>query len=486
MKKMFKDTKLYFFVVISAIFFLNLLKMEYATDTYAVFCFDAKSIFQQFASSGRLVTACVGAMCKILNIRNDVMYICSFIIAFISIVFSEYKLYKIIKEDINDKLFQKIIPILIIVNIFSIELFLFIEKGIMIFAIMMCIVALDNFIKSLKFKSKKNLLYAVISMMIATCSYQGVVGIFVAISMIYILKYSDSIKSFIKNNVIVALIYGIPAILDYVFVKILYSSSRINGKIIFKETINKIILSTQDMIKFTYRLLPKNFFITVITLIIIICVYEIIRNKKDLKLKFIEIGKIIYIIFGLLIVTVLPQMVQNTQSIWFVPRSTYVFASTFGILMLYLFMNFDISIIIKNIVLIVSAVLLFLQLYKFNIIEIDRYKLNAIDFEISKNICEQIQEYEEKFKIEIKNIVLYKDKSSGYTYENIFATGDTNVKAYSNDWSCKAILDYYSKKKLSIGRKNTEIENFFKEKDWNTFNLEQLKFEGDTLHICCY
>lgn len=485
-KEIFKDTSLYFFIAISSIFFINLLKIEYATDTYAVFNFTPSAIFYQFASSGRWITAVVGAILKVLKIKNEIMYMLSFVIAFVCIVLSQYKMYIIIKEDIKNNVFQKLVPILIIINIFSIELFLFIEKGIMTFAILMCVLAVDNLIKLLKFKNKKYLLYSVICMMMATCSYQGVVGLFVAIAMIYILKYSKTVKDFIKNNFIVALIYGIPAILDYCFVKIFYSSSRINGEIVFSETLKKININTQNMIKYTYNILPKYLLIIITLILIIISIYEIVKSKQSLKIVFIEIGKIAYIIFGVIIVTILPQVMQSTQSIWFVPRSTYTFASIFGILMLYGCISYNLSKTNRCIIVFLSIILLVIQFNKFNIIEIDRYKLNALDFEVSKEICAQIKEYEKNTGIEIKNIAIYKDEIPNYTYENIFATGDINVKAYSAEWSCVEILNYYSGKKMSSVQIDEELEKYFKHKNWNSFNLEQIKFDGDTLHLCCY
>ena len=78
-------------------------------------------------------------------------------------------------------------------------------------------------------------------MLLANFSYQGVVGIFVAISIIYILKYSKNIKEFVINNICVALSYGIPAIIDYLLIKICYISSRINGEIILSGSLKKNI-----------------------------------------------------------------------------------------------------------------------------------------------------------------------------------------------------------------------------------------------------
>ena len=485
-KDIFKNRNIWFFSIVTILFFGVLVRVEFATDTYAVFNFSARALFEQFASSGRFVTAIIGTILKLLNIKNETMYIYSFILAIICMIISQYKLYKIIKFDVKNNILNKIIPILIVLNAFSIELFLFIEKGIMVMAVLMCILALENIIKSFEEKKKKYIIYATIYMLIANCSYQGVVGIFVAISLIYILKYSKSIKEFFINNIVVALVYGIPAIIDYIVVKILYSSSRINGKIILSESLEKIYLSTIDMIKSTYNLLPKYFFLVLVGITIFILIYKIITDKKLNKNKFVDFGKMIYILAGTIVVTIAPQLMQSTDQIWFVSRSTYAFASLYGILILYLFMNYEVDKWIRNIVITLSLALLIVQLYKFNIIEIDRYKMNAIDCEITQKICEEINKYERKTGNQITKIAIYQDSLPGYTYKGIFATGDINIKAYSADWSTIFIINYYSGKNLKGIDIDSKTAEEFNKNNWDNFDKEQLVFEGDTLHLCRY
>lgn len=179
-----KKNNLWYFVIYTAItliFFGMLFKMEYATDTYSVFNFNSDEIYMQFAMSGRFVTAIVGKLVKLANIPEKMIYFNSFVFALFCIVLSQYKLYKIIDKDVKSKILKIIIPPLVVANIFSIELFLYIEKGIMCFAVLMCIFALQSLIKfweNGKEESKKrylNIAYAIIFMFIANCSYQGVV-----------------------------------------------------------------------------------------------------------------------------------------------------------------------------------------------------------------------------------------------------------------------------------------------------------------------
>ena len=192
-------------------------------------------------------------------------------------------------------------------------------------------------------------------------------------------------------------------------------------------------------------------------------------------------------IFAVIFVTVAPQIMQNTDSIWFVARSTYSYASIFGILVLYFLMNCDnISRFGKNLIIILSAILLIVQFNRFNLIEVSRYKSNEMDYEITQKIISRIREYENETGNKVKNIALYEDKSMSYVYGDVFSTGDTNIKAYSKDWCIMYILKYYSGINLVNIEKNPEIEDKFKEKDWKNFEDEQLIFDGETLHLCKY
>ena len=483
LKNIIKNKEILFYIAITTIFFGVFCSIEYAVDSYATFSFSVQDLYNQFVPCGRFMIVLVGTILKILNINNRITYLLSFAVAIICMIISQYKLYKIIEKDVKNKTLKIMIPTLIILNIFSIELFLFIEKGIMIFSILMCICAIEAVINFFKIKKKKYILCALIYMLFANFSYQGVTGIFVAVALVYILKYSKNIKDFFMNNVIAACIYGIPAVLDYILIRILSVGSRVSGKIVLVESVKKIAKSTFEMIIYMHKLLPKYFYFVLVGIITIILFWQIItKNNKKLK----EILKIVYIFIGIIAVTILPQLIQSTDWIWFVPRSTYSYAAIYGILILYLVMNYDLKENIAKIIIILSGILLVLQFYTFNKISTDRYKLNAVDYEVTKKICHSIDEYEEKTGNKVDKIAIYKDKEIEYSYNGIFITGDINLKAYSKEWGVLSIIEYYSNRKLTQVEIDTVKQEEFGKKNWTSFSNDQLIFEENTLHLCMY
>ena len=116
-----------FYTFTTLLFFGMLIKFEFATDTYAVFNFNKEEVFMQYAMSGRFITGFIFKIFKSINISEKIIYALSYLLAVISTILSQYFLYKII-EDVKNKTIRILIPTLIIINLFSIELFMFIEK----------------------------------------------------------------------------------------------------------------------------------------------------------------------------------------------------------------------------------------------------------------------------------------------------------------------------------------------------------------------
>ena len=475
--------KIIIFFAITIIFFGMLINMEYATDTYSVFTIGARKNIIHFLGTGRFVTAIIIVIVRLLNLKESCIYFLSFVMACICLIASLYELEKIIYKDVKKNVISIILSTLIILNAFIIELFMFIEKGILIASILFIILAIKHLIKYFENKDKKEILKTLVWMLLANGSYQGTVALFIAIATVYVLKYSKNIKAFVLNNVVLGICYAIPAIIDLIIGKI-FAGERISGKIILSESIQKVMQGTKSMM-YSYNMLPKYIFLVFLGLAIGFVVFEIIKNKSSVNTKVIQILSVIYIILGTLVATILPQLMQNTESIWMVARSTYAFSSLIGIVLLYTFINFNVK-KAEYVIVLMSICYLCVQYKSFTEIEISRYKLNYIDKEETLNILNYIEGYENETGNKIENIAVYQDKYVTYTYKDLFVTGDLNVRAYSSDWATKGILEYYSGRKFENVEKKKELEERFEKEDWKSFSKEQLVFENNTLHICCY
>lgn len=486
LKKILCDKNLYIFSVITILFFGEFCILQYAPDTYSVFTNDLKHTVLHFLSCGRFVTGVASYFTMgILKLENNATYALSYGLAIICTIISLYRLNNLIKKDVKNDIICIIMSTLIIINPFSIELFMYIEKGIMLLSVLLCVLAVEQVDKFFN-GNKKSILWTLIFMIIANCCYQGTVGLFVAISLIYIIKYSKNIKEFILNNIIVAMTYGIPALINFLLVRFIFSNARVNGEIILSESILKMIDGTKNMIVNTYDILPKYIFIIAIIILLGIIVCKAIRKKSSNKEKALQIAVAFYLIAGTLFATVAPQILQDTSSIWFVARSSYPMAAIIGILTLYLFMEFDLSNIEKNITIILLIIFFIIQFSNFMIYTIHNYIGNYIDKTISLEINSMIQEYEEETGNKIDSIAIYKDAIPQYVYPGLKASGDMNIKAYSADWCVSRILKLYTNRDFKVINNDTNKKEEFLQKNWDYFSKEQVIFENNVMHLCIF
>ncbi len=489
MKKL-KDKNLYISLLISLAFFGIFLRMDFATDTYSVLGSPAKEIFNHFMLSGRFVTAFLWGAVNVLNFGEHLIYFCSYALAIITITFSIYLLFNLIHEKIKSEGLSFLVSSLIIINPFSIELFMYIEKGVLALTVLLSVLATIKFIDFIK-GNKKSIIFTFIFMLIATFCYQGVISLFIALSAVFIVFYSKNAKDFIKNNVVMLLCYGIPAVINLLTVRLFFINDRVNGEIVLSESIKKIIDGSKSMFA-TYNILPKYTVIVVLSILVILAIVMICINKKEkINTKILKILGIAYVVIATIGITIVPQIMQNTESIWFVPRSTYTFASIIGIISLYILFNTEDINILKSkvyinstVILIISIIILSMEFYSFNKIETDHYNMNYLDKINSLSIGEQIKKYEEDTGIKVTKICIYNDENISYTYNGILAIGDINITGFFPDWSIIKMINYYNGLNLTEGEKNPDLEKEFLNQDWNNYNQNQIKIIDDTIHYC--
>ena len=289
--------------------------------------------------------------------------------------------------------------------------------------------------------------------------------------------------------------------INFAVIRLFFSNDRVNGAINFVESIQKVISGSKEMLA-TYTILPKYTFIVLITILFVLAIVLIFINKKDkISTKILKILGIVYVCFATIAITIIPQLMQNTESIWFVPRSTYPFGAIVGIMCIFILVNTlnQNNITNKNIkglsklqrtqipiiiIGVICTVLLILQLFEFNKIEIDHYNLNYMDKMNSLTIGEEIKKYEQETGNKVTKICIYSDKNLNYTYPNIWAHKDINISGFGPDWSVIDMINYFNNIELVQVDGDPEIEMSFKECDWNDFSTDQIIFVGDTIHYC--
>lgn len=475
MKKILFDKKLYVFLFIVFTFFGIFTIMNYSVDTYLLLA-QRFEYLKEFLSAGRFITAFVFLVFAILHLPPYVMYLLSFIAAIIFATLSIYELNNVLDKYVSNKVLSAMLAIMIIINPFIIELWLFIEMGVLMLSIFASVEAFKYFDACLEKESlgAKDFKKPVAWMILAVFSYQGTVALFVALSLISILKYSK--KSFLKTNLYLLLIYGIPCVLNYILT--LPFSTRVGGDVNLLESIKVALTATFTQILFGFGLFPKFFLPTITAISLILITLTIIKDKK--KTRKTMILSVIYLIGMTYIFSILPTLFQNTDNIVVFPRTTYALASLLGTLFILLNKKINNKVIIALI-----SILLVGEFISFSKVAINRYIVNYKDMEIVKQIEEKVVKYEAATNQKIEKIAIYKSDDSRKFYAGI--NDNINVSAISSYPSNLALYTYVTNRKLEeVDEVDYVYDRYFASNKWEEFSLDQTVIISGVLHWYIY
>ena len=95
----------------------------------------------------------------------------------------------------------------------------------------------------------------------------------------------------------------------------------------------------------------------------------IVGRKESYKGKVLDIFSYLYVFIAMFGSTIAPQLLQNTESVWLVPRSTYAFGSILGLTLLLIMLKKPKNEYFKKTLIAVSFIVLFIQFYSFTKIE---------------------------------------------------------------------------------------------------------------------
>ncbi len=500
-KRLLNQNLIYYFLI-TLVFFGAFIKPNFATDTYADAILPSSDIISNFLQGGRFITAILYCLSKLFSLDIRIVCLLSYILAIIAITIALSMLGNILAKIIPkcNKKIRFFIPILIIINPFAVELFLFVEKGIMALGILSCVIAAHFYYNYLRNHQKRNLAYSMISAIFATFCYQGVVGMFIVLAALTTVLISKNTKEFITNTVTSLLVYCIGPILNLsvtvCIVEPIVGSGRINGSIAIIDSLEKIVIGATRMLK-VFNIMPWYIFWGGIALIILIAIISICRApmlqdsaKSRYKKCTLMVMSILYLTVVAMLAALVPQIVQATESIWVVARSTYVFAAlpgiTLGITSAYvpdkarrynLFTIGALSII---------AIYLVFQMFGFYRIILHHYSTNEIDRLRAEQINLVINEYEVSHKTQISKIAPSKDERPTYSYPAFFSEGNINASAFSEVWSDVSIINYYAGRSFARKEAPSAWREYCDRHDWQSFSLEQIQFQDDTLLICWY
>lgn len=452
--------------------------MELATDTYATFE-EAGTWQWMLYENGRVINGLIYYLIEALGLSGGIIYYLSYAAALFFLYLALVIISHVLLQYREGAFFCVLLATVTVVNPFFIEYFLFIEKGLFMFAIFCNAVAfacVDYFFRAQK---KKVLLLAALSLFLAVFIYQVTLGLFVLLCLPVLLKHTKSLKDFFLHNCLVAGLFGSNLLLAFLVTKFCLKSSRMGGISNIFENLWIVLTKVVDIStgKF-FQMNDYYHFILLVIAVILLCIF--LEKKRMNVWSFLGY---LYLIAGCIIVSFFPYIMGVYGA--YESRIIYPYGCILGILLIWCALSLEPVRVGRKLLLVLLCFLAIWQYRNYQDIFIERYKCNQADRYLCEIIGNEIKDYEAESGIEIKTVCFYKDQVETWADKG-YHNSELNVRAQSCGWSKLNAMNYYLDKDYVMGDSLKEYTEHFSQYNWDTYADEQLIFEGDTLHICSY
>lgn len=488
MRDYLKSRKDYFIILgLVLICVFPLFKMEYSTDTYRVYTITLSGFVGTMFLNGRFITGAFALIFERLSLSIESFYYTSYILSIVFMSLAIYALYTILRGHMRRRLCF-FVSFIAVFNACAIEYFLFIEKGAFCFSILMAILALKYFVLFLQ-GNKNYLFLAFPCLILSAITYQIIPGVFISLSLPFIVKYSKSLKKFLLNNLFAILIYGSGTGIDYLIVKLNWDNQRV-GSGIHLSNIWKLYSFTTNHFAFIFLYIG----IIALSLGIFALVNKKRTGKYLTKESLLIYAKYFYIVLGAMASAAIPFVFTDPAEVWIMFRVIYPLGALPASILILSKYKEKCNTVCKNkqkldrgAAVLLSVVIL--HVVFFNAMCFSRLINNEADKDLCFEIYGEIQKYENESGNKIKEIAIYYDSSITQKNKGVLLIGDCNVRALSRPW-CDVIhftaLTGRWFDKVEESKVNQEYKSYFASCSFDSFSTEQLIFDGSTLHLCVY
>ena len=460
---------------------------HFAMDTVVLYNIGYSNNAHTYLNNGRILMYLFLMIMDYLELPFIVCKQLAWLLGLASIWCAIINLYLLLKKYTKNSLVNIITSFLIACSLFTVELFSFPEfTGITCFGVLAAILSSIHIVNFFEHHDKKYILKALLFATIAMFSYQSVMSFVVVISIAFALKYSTKISDFIKNNLLIAFVYGSACLLGLIYTA-LNGSDRVSGSIYLKDSIISILSQAKSLMWTTQNILPSYMYAIIVLLIGVLLIVEIYKEKS--KKSYIKFWFLVYCSIAMVVVPLVPFVLVNTNNIGICGRTVISMGSLVGLLFLFYIVNIKNNRLFEWLSVGVFTILLIFASYSYHEIAINRFIINKGDEDLTNEIIKIIEDYESNSNIEIKNMGLINDLNITLTYSGSQYINNMTQRAMTVDWSTMYYFRYFLNRDIKhIQNVNIpkEIKEICSNNDWVEFDEEQIIFEEDTVYICIY
>lgn len=459
------------------------LQPHYTHDTYRI-VYDGYADYAQnwFLKEARPFSALLTFGAGAIGLSIESYSLISFLLAIVFFTCSIIIVYKIFEKELtkNSKWMHVLILItsfVIIFNYLAIEHIFFVECCMFALGILLSVLAAKVVINKEQYAHIK----AFIILVIGAFCYQGSIAIFPMIVFAHeLLLKKQSFKENFMELLKTTLVYGIAMFLTIIFARIMADASRISMNF-DAVNISTIISTLKDLVVNSLGVIPPYVNIGVIAFTIL---YIVLFDKSEAKAKTFYILKYLLVVLAAITICMAPVFVGSATFIY--PRISIAYGTTIGIsllVMLYIVQNSKkkYQLIIVSVIIIITFILnfgLYVALTNQHILT------NKIDKESCLLIKQKVEEYEEDTGITITKIASIIHPRVEAYYPNMIHAGAITQKALGT-WATRETISFYlDRKLLFVDISPEQYIPWWGDKHWNSFSIEQVVLEGDTLYFC--
>lgn len=485
------------YALITLVFYGIMIRPDYATDTYANIYMSKSDVVGAFLGSGRPFTMLFFLLSKLLHLDVKIVCLISFAIAILATTVAMVVLDRLYKKFISSNILRLAVTVTTIINPFTVEMFLFLEKGMMMSSVMFAVIAAWYLTRWMAGRNRRDILLSILMLCLSACCYQGGVGLFAVVSMIAMLatfmkepRLCLRMRSYAQTMSIGAVVYFAGCLSSLLVAKVsstlLHVASRTNGGINFGEQTRKLLGGIAQMVHM-YDIVSARFLVVAILGLVVVTIIglRLKRNRRNIPRYIIAI---IFISLVCFVAAVAPQVVISSNFIWFAPRSTYSYGALFGAVMAVSLLyggQGKPKPVVDCLMLGAAGLWMVYLFFNNNTILTDHYVMIKNDLARSQQIDAVLQDMypgASNTRVMVANDG-YPDK----IYKDLFTAVDINASAFSTRWSYITAINYWNNRQYIEIKTSDWFSSYCAAHDWKDFQDGQIKDLGNgTVGICAY
>ena len=337
----------------------------------------------------------------------------------------------------------------------------------------------------------KNDIISLILMILGVTCYQGIACYFFLILLLILmsLKTDDKEKmvNLFKKIGIGMIIYGVSFLTSLGIVQLANSvfdteASKFGEFDLIANFVKVFTNLLPSSLKNLFGFINVKYYYILVFIMLILIIYLFIKSDNKVIKGILFVG----VLLSTIIMPFVPNFVMPIDSNYTASRMALTLGILPSVFTLYILFNYEINIKWQYVIGVVALLFILISVYSIHqnlMINFKRYKQ---DVSYINSIVQAINVYENKTDNKIKRIYYAQDSSVNYYYSFGHPNG-ANIRLLAVDWALDCAFPVYTYDKYEFKKiSDKDYKKYFKDKNYDEFDNEQLVFDDDTLYLLLY